>query len=81
MPGMRIDPAAVVTNILIVDVSGTGLTAEEISRRLLARGILANATSPSDLRLVTHYDVDRAGCERAVHALREIVGVAAAARS
>ncbi|HEY6293222.1 MAG TPA: beta-eliminating lyase-related protein, partial [Terriglobia bacterium] len=77
LPGIRIDPGGVVTNIVIVDVSGTGFTAAEISQQLLARGILANATSPADLRMVTHYDVNRAGCERAVKAFGEIVGTAA----
>jgi len=75
IPGIKIDPAKVVTNILIFDVSGTGLAAEEISRRLAARGVLANATSPTAIRMVTHYDVDRAGCARALDVLREAIGV------
>ncbi|HMD99633.1 MAG TPA: GntG family PLP-dependent aldolase [Terriglobia bacterium] len=75
IPGIKIDPAKVVTNILIFDVSGTGLAAEEISRRMAARGVLANATSPASIRMVTHYDVDRAGCARALNVLREVIGV------
>ena len=75
IPGIKMDPAKVVTNILIFDVLGTGVAAEEISRRLAARGVLANATSPTAIRMVTHYDVDRAGCARALEVLREVVGV------
>lgn len=71
MPGIRIDPAKVVTNILIFEVAGPGITAAEISKRLAAREVLASAMSPTAVRMVTHYDVDRAGCERAVMALRE----------
>lgn len=82
LPGLRIDPAKVVTNILIVDVTETGLGAAEISRRLRQQGVLANeGTDGSELRMVTHCDVDRAGCERAVEALKEIVRIGAAARA
>lgn len=77
MPGIKVAPAKVVTNILVLDVTGTGLTAAEIEKRLAARNVLASAMSPKIVRMVTHYDVDRAGCERAVAALREAVGPAA----
>jgi threonine aldolase len=74
IPGIKIDPAKVVTNILFLDVSGTGLTSFGISTRLAAQGVLANGVTPETMRMVTHLDVDRAGCERALHVLREIVG-------
>ena len=66
IPGIRIDPARVQTNIVIFDVSGTGFTAAALSARLKERGVLINAIAPSLLRLVTHYDVDREGCELAL---------------
>lgn len=75
IPGIRINPAKVVTNILFFDVSETGLTGSEISKRLAARNVLANTSYPMVIRMVTHYDVDRAGCERALEVLREILGV------
>jgi threonine aldolase len=74
IPGIKIDPTKVVTNILFGDVSGTGLGAAEVSRRLASKGVLAGALSPTSIRMVTHYDVDRAGCERALPAMREVVG-------
>jgi threonine aldolase len=75
--GIRITPSKVVTNIVAFDVGGTGLTAAEISKRLTAQNVLTIAFSPTILRMVTHYDVDRAACERAVQALQEAVGRAA----
>ena len=75
LPGIKIDPAKVVTNILFLDVSGTGFNAPEISNQLRGRGILANAFSSTLIRMVTHYDVDRVGCERALQALRQVLGV------
>jgi threonine aldolase len=74
IPGIKIDPTKVVTNILFGDVSGIGLGAAEVSRRLASKGVLAGALSPTSIRMVTHYDVDRAGCERALRVMREVVG-------
>ncbi len=73
IPGIKIDPAKVESNILFFDVTGTGLTAQEVSKRLAAQGVLANPTSGQLIRMVTHLDVDRAGCERALQVLREVV--------
>jgi threonine aldolase len=75
IPGIKIDAAKVVTNILFFDVTGSGLSAPEVSQRLKAQGIWANPYNPKLIRMVTHLDVDRAGCERALQALREMVGV------
>src|SRR6516225_360832 len=74
IPGIKIDPTKVVTNILFFDVSATGLTAAEVSRRLASEGVLASSLSPTSIRMVTHYDVDRAGCERALRVLCEVLG-------
>ncbi|MGA2986883.1 MAG: GntG family PLP-dependent aldolase [Terriglobia bacterium] len=73
IPGFKVDAAKVVSNILFFDVTGTGLTAYEISKLLAAQGVLANATNAQLIRMVTHLDVDRAGCERALKTLREVV--------
>lgn len=77
VPGIKIDQAKVVTNILFFDVSATGLTSFEISKRLAAQGVLANGATPTTIRMVTHYDVDRAGCERALGVLRQVLSVPA----
>ncbi len=76
IPGIKIDPSKVVTNILFFDVSATGLTSFEISKRLAAQGVLANGVTPQTIRMVTHRDVDRPGCERALRALRAALKVA-----
>ncbi|MCH6553551.1 MAG: aminotransferase class I/II-fold pyridoxal phosphate-dependent enzyme [Acidobacteria bacterium] len=76
IPGISIDPGQVETNILVFDVSGTGLDATEISAQLKERGVLASAISPQAMRMVTHYDVSEAGIERAVAAMDQIVQAA-----
>ncbi len=63
---IRMDPAKVVTNIVIFDVHPCGKTAAEVSGALRERGVLANPTGKYTIRMVTHCDVDRAGVERAI---------------
>ncbi len=72
LPGMRVDADQVKTNIAIFDVSGTGWTAPGLSAALKARGVIMNALNTRDIRLVTHYDVDRGHCETAFGILREV---------
>jgi len=74
IPAIRINPGKVASNILFFDVAETGLAAAEISKRLAAQGVLANPATPTAIRMVTHLDVDRAGCERALEALRDVLG-------
>jgi threonine aldolase len=73
IPGIALDPASVETNILVFDVSGTGMTADEISQQLKANGVLANGIGPYTIRMLTHCDVDRAACLRAVEIMERIL--------
>ena len=75
IPGIEINPSKVVTNILFFEVAATRLPTKEVSARLAAHGVLANAVSETAIRMVTHRDVDRAGCERAIQVLRSAVGI------
>jgi threonine aldolase len=58
------------TNIVIFRVTG-GLSAKQIVERLKVRGILTSTLGPDMIRLVTHYDVDRAACVTAAEVLTE----------
>jgi threonine aldolase len=71
IPGIQIDPASVATNIVIFDVSSTGVPPAEISARLKQRGVLMNAINDRSVRAVTHYDVDRAQCATALDAVAD----------
>jgi threonine aldolase len=71
-PRIRVDLAKVQTNIVMLDVSGTGLAAAEFSARLKSRGVLMNPTTERALRLVTHSDVSRQDCERAIAIIAEV---------
>src|SRR5271168_5509795 len=69
IPGLGIDPKKVRTNIMIFDCEKAGRTAVELCEALYAKGIWAQDTGLHLVRFVTHCDVDRAGCEKAVGVL------------
>jgi threonine aldolase len=73
MAGLEIDPAKVRSNIVIFDCQGTGKTAVELCDALREKDIWALDTATYSVRFVTHCDVDRAGCARALAALHEII--------
>lgn len=72
MDGVSIDPKTVETNIVIFRLTGK-VTAADLVAGLKARGILASAVGPDAIRLVTHHDVNRTACLKAVEALTEII--------
>jgi threonine aldolase len=80
--GVAIDPAKVVTNILIFEVKGLGGSSQnragDFCRALVGRGVLCNPTSHTAVRMVTHRDVDRAAIDRALGIIRETMAVPAA---
>ena len=69
LPGVRLDPATVETNIVIFAVDdATGLAA-----RLGTHGVEVSRVDAARLRMVTHLDVDRAGCERGLAAVAAVL--------
>jgi threonine aldolase len=76
IPGIAIDPASVESNIVIFDVSGTGIKPADISARLKSEGVLMNAINDRQMRAVTHYDVNRENCMKAIDVLRRTCAAA-----
>ncbi len=70
LPGIAVDADRVETNIVIFDVRGTGLTAEEFGRRTERFGVRFTVLGPTLARAVFHLDVPSDGVERAVSAVR-----------
>jgi threonine aldolase len=71
LAGVTINIASVQSNIVVVDVSGTGMSGIEFIRRVAEHGLLIGSGFGDMVRFVTHMDVDRAACERAVAVVRE----------
>ncbi len=72
LPGLKIDPASVRSNIVIFDCQASGMNAVELCDALHAKGVWAQDTAPYSVRMVTHWNVDRAGVDRA---LAEIIAI------
>ncbi|OLE51369.1 MAG: low specificity L-threonine aldolase [Acidobacteria bacterium 13_1_20CM_3_53_8] len=72
IPGIKIDPEKIVTNIIIFDVSETGISADEICARLQQYNVLASGFGDS-IRMVTHYDVSSDDIDVALKGMKEVV--------
>jgi threonine aldolase len=57
LPGLKLDPAAVETNIVIAELTGHAPDAPEFLAALKQRGVLAVPVAPRAVRFVTHLDV------------------------
>ena len=77
--GISLDPAKVMTNIVIFDVRATGRTAAEICSELGKKKILSGPTEKYSIRMVTHCDVNLAGIENALAAIAEVLSARAPA--
>lgn len=73
LPGIAVRNPKPETNIVVFDVSATGITSARISAALKERGVLINGISATAMRAVTHYDVSRQDCEAAIGALSEVL--------
>jgi threonine aldolase len=78
IPGFVIDLATVQTNIVIF--RSARRTATEIVEALKRQGVLCGTAGPDEVRFVTHRDVDRAACGRAVSLLCAVLRAAENAR-
>src|SRR5580765_6334351 len=65
LPGIKLDPAEVDTNLVFFDVTGS-IDAPTAVERLLAQGVRMGAMGPRTIRAVTHLDVDSPGIDRAL---------------
>jgi len=70
-PGIRVEPAAVETNMVSIDFD---VPADAVSRKARELGLLINPSGPKRLRAVTHLDVSRTDMDTAA----EILGQALA---
>lgn len=74
IPCLKIQPEKVKTNIVICDVSDTGMSSDEMLRRLREHNLIGSTASNSIVRFVTHMDVSRADCEQAAEIVRQVCG-------
>ena len=75
--GIKIVSGKVQTNIVMCEVSGTGMTSYELAQKLAARNVLASGFGPQLIRFVTHLDVSREQCEQALDIIASTCGAKA----
>lgn len=72
LPGIKLDPASVQTNIIIFDFKHPRLTVPEFLQGMKDKGILALSLT-GGIRMVTHKDVNDEDIDRAIAAFRAIL--------
>jgi len=69
VPGLAPPPQEVATNILFLDLAGTGVDAGALAAALLGEGIRVNIEGRARIRMVTHLDVSAEDAEVAGQAI------------
>ena len=73
LPGIRVEPDRIETNMVFFEVSQTGMTAAELHQRLLERGVRIGENDRYRMRVVTHLDVTRDEIAKAADVVRDVV--------
>ncbi len=73
LPGVRLDPKSVQTNIVIFGVHESGFDSASFLAEVARRGVLGVPVDRERVRMVTHRDVDRGDVERAVGVIGEVM--------
>ena len=71
VPGLGVEMPE--TNLVYIDVSGAGMSADAVLHAARERGVLVSAMGPYRVRACTHLDVTREQVEEAASVLREVV--------
>jgi threonine aldolase len=72
VPGLRLTPPEVETNLVWFEVDPALGTARDVASQLRERGVLVSVLGPQVVRAVAHLDVTRRQCEQAAAAIREL---------
>jgi threonine aldolase len=57
VPGLDLQPEGNITNILFLDLAGTGVSARALADALLGEAIRVNVEGETRIRMVTHLDI------------------------
>lgn len=71
-PGLIVNPPA--TNMIFLSLADfVPLSAKQAAEKMKARGVLVGIVGPRQFRLVTHYEIDDDGVDRAASAFAEVL--------
>lgn len=72
LPGIKINPAYVETNIVVFDIAQTRYSPDQAAERLKKEGVLVVPFGKTLLRAVTHLDITAKDIDRAVRVFQRI---------
>ncbi|MCS6867074.1 MAG: low-specificity L-threonine aldolase [Gemmataceae bacterium] len=72
VPGLRLTPPEVETNLVWFEVHPSLGTAQQVAERLRSQGVLVAALGTNVIRAVTHLDVSREQCHQAAAIIRQL---------
>jgi len=70
--GITVDMERVQTNMVLLNISGLGVTDELFLSKLKERGILASTTAKNKMRLVTHRGIEKEHIEKTIAAVANV---------
>ena len=70
--GLHVDLRRVQTNMVLCDVDGLGISADEFVKELKKNGVLINSISGSRVRFVTHRGIESEDIERALSIIENV---------
>jgi threonine aldolase len=73
IPGVRLNPGKVQTNIVIFGIEGGKMSSSEFLEALKRRGVIALPVDASRVRMVTHLHVDRTAIEATIATVAEVM--------
>jgi threonine aldolase len=72
IPGIKIDPDDIETNIVFFDVSETGRKADEINDAITRKGVRMGGRGTS-IRAVTHIDISRSDIDKTLETMHDVI--------
>ncbi|HEV8633749.1 MAG TPA: low-specificity L-threonine aldolase [Chloroflexota bacterium] len=73
LPGLEVDLASAVTNILIFRVTPEAMSADDFRTRLWEQGVRCGSIGDNKIRMVTHYGITAADAREAVRAAERVM--------
>lgn len=73
VPGIRIDMEQVQTNMVLLHLDELGMQADEMSKKLLSRGVKVSSRPPYVVRMVTHRHIGPDEVEQVVAIVADVV--------
>jgi len=74
LPGIKIDPEKVKTNIVIFEFNHPKMTPQEFTERLKEEGVLMLPIEGKRIRAVTHYGITAEDIDKALAIMRRVLG-------